>query len=116
VVTTVATVRAIRSIAPGALMAGSQRLDDRLEGAAGGEELDALGLLTVALRGQHRGDRDAVDVHVGIGSYDVADLAPAREQRSVEAALRLTSAGGAPRPRAIGARAGQLDFDPAGHG
>ena len=43
-------------------------------------------------------------------------VAPCGQDRAVEDASRLPGAGGAPRPRAVGARARELDLDPAGHG
>src|SRR5262245_44315527 len=90
-------------------------LRHRLETRPGAEEFEALRFLAGTLRGQHGDDRDAVDVEIGVGPQDVAGLGPARQQRTVEEAPGLTCPGGAPRPRAVGARARQLDFDPAGH-
>src|SRR5439155_19968136 len=78
--------------------------------------LDPLGLRALLLaRGKDRRDRDPVDLELGLGTDEVADLRTLEEERGVEHALRLLGPGRAPRPRAVVARARKLDVDPAGH-
>ncbi len=81
-----------------------------------GQQLDALGLLAGALGRQHADDLDAVDLELGIGAHDVADLRPVEQQGPVEGALGLTCAGGAPGPGPVVALAGELDLDASRHG
>ena len=113
---TVATRRAVAALAPRAIPLVDQCGGDRLERPLRADDLEQLRLLAGALGRQDRQDGDAVDVHVGVDPQHVADLRCAREDRALDNALGLAGAGCPPGPRAVGARAGQLDLDPAGHG
>ena len=65
---------------------------------------------------QDRRHHDAVEVELGLGAQDVADLDARRgAERALERAARLAGPGGAPRPGAVVAAAGQLDVDPSRH-
>ena len=60
-------------------------------------------------------DRDAFEVDVGFDLHHIADLRSRREQATLDDTARLARACRAPRPRAVGARAGELDLHPARH-
>src|SRR6185295_3551329 len=80
------------------------------------DHFDALGLVALLLfRCLHRDDRDAIDVELGIGPHDIADLGAGEQEVRRDLTLRLPRTRGAPGPRAVSAFAGQLDVDPAGH-
>jgi hypothetical protein len=82
-----------------------------------GDELDALGLGALLLLGsEDRHDGDALDLEIGLGPQHVTGLGSRMQQLTVDHAPRLHRAGGPPRPRAVRARAGEFDVDPASHG
>jgi hypothetical protein len=60
-------------------------------------------------------NRDAIDLDVCFYLDDVADLGAREQQRAVEVALWLAGAGRPPRPRAVRARARELDIHPDRH-
>jgi hypothetical protein len=91
-------------------------LSDGLEGLVLSKQLEPRGLLPAASPTRDGQDGDALDLEFGFGLDDVTDLRITRQDVAVDHSLGLSGAGGAPRPRAIGARARQLDLDPTGHG
>ena len=75
------------ALAPRPVALGDERLGHGLERRRAADQLDALGLLAGALRRQHGDDGDAVDVEVGVGAQDVADLGAAGQQVAFDHAL-----------------------------
>ena len=64
---------------------------------------------------RHRQDRHAVELDFGVGLEHRTDLGTGGQQRTIEYTFWLACSGSAPGPRAVLARAGELDFDPSGH-
>ena len=91
-------------------------LHDRFERFLGRQELQQIGAGRLLLwwnDGQHP---NALDVVLGLDPQLIADRGSSREDRSVEHATWFTRPGCAPGPRAVGARAGELDLDARRHG
>ena len=87
----------------------SRRPEPRISMRSGSVRLAGLG-------GAQREDRDALDVDLGLGPEDVADLGAVGHERGLDDAAGLLGPSGAPRPGTIAAITRQLDLDPAGHG
>ena len=98
-----------RSDLPGAV------LDDRLEALLARQQLQQAGPRRLLLVRDDRQHPDAVDVVFGLDPQLVADRRPARQDRTVEHATRLSGPGGAPGPRTVRCRARQLDLDADRH-
>ncbi|MEO9224090.1 MAG: hypothetical protein ABI276_03775, partial [Acidimicrobiales bacterium] len=82
----------------------------------GSQELQTGGLFALAGWATVQGnDGQPLDVRLDVRSQDIAYRSPVGEQGTVERAFRLLGASRTPRPTAIGTRAGEFDFDPAGH-
>ena len=79
------------------------------------DDFDALRFLARTRRGEHRHDDDALEIALGVHSKGVADLRARRQHCAFDVAFGLFGSGGTPGPTSVGARAGELDVDPAGH-
>jgi hypothetical protein len=111
----VATVAAIPTVATVAALFAGELLRDGLERLVARNQLQKPRLLGLRLTRSYRQDDSALDVAFGVGLEYLTDRCAGGEQRAVEHAFGFLSTCGSPRPRAIGARAGELDFDPSGH-
>ena len=92
-----------------------ERARNELLVASGADHVDTGGLDARALRRKYGDDVHTVEELLDVSLEDVTDLRVARQHGAVDIAFRLLGPGGAPGPTAIGARAGELDVDPAGH-
>src|SRR5262249_10481529 len=97
------TALSARTVGP-----GDERLGHRLEARGAAEQLDALGFLAGSLRREGGGHPDPLEVGIRGGAQDRTHLGPGRQEGTVEHTLRLACPGGAPRPRAVRARAREL--------
>lgn len=79
------------------------------------EHLEQIGLGTGGSGGEHGDDRDAVEVLFGLHPEDVSHRGAGSEEGAVEVSTWFAGASGPPRPGAIVAEGGELDFD-AWHG
>ena len=92
-----------------------ERARNELLVASGADHVDTGGLDARALRRKYGDDVHTVEELLDVDLENVTDLRVARQHGAVDIAFRLLGPGGAPGPTAIGARAGELDVDPAGH-
>ena len=104
------------SAVPVVATAGHTLLDHRLEVLVRRQQLEHPGACRLLLRWHDGEHTDAVDALLRLHPQLVTDGGAARQDRAVEHPAWLAGPGGAPGPRAIGGRAGQLDLDADGHG
>ena len=121
--TVAVTARAVATIATGPVATGavatitaSLRLDDSFEGLVAADHLEHAGLLRLGLALADREDAGAIHLRFSVCLQDHADYGALGKQRANEHAFGFLGTCSSPRPRAVWARAGELDFDPAGHG
>src|SRR5262249_36583520 len=105
---TVAIAIAIAALAPRTVGPGDERLGHRLEARRAAEQFDALGFFAGPLRREDGGDRDPFEIEVGVRAPHRTALGPARPGGTVEDPPWVACPRGAPRPRAVRARAREL--------
>ena len=92
-----------------------QRARYQLFVATGTDDVDAFGLGAHAFCRQNRRNAQSLEVALGVDPQDVADLGAGGKHGTVDLTFGLLGPGRAPGPRSVGARACELDVDPAGH-
>ena len=98
-----------------AAFAAGLGLDDSLKGLVAADHFEHASLLGLGLALGDRENTGAIHLGFGVCLQDHADGGTLGEQRAVKHAFGFLGTCSSPRPRAVWARAGELDFDPAGH-
>ena len=114
-VTTTPSVTAVTAVSTLAAVTLGTRFDHRFERLLAREELEHVGVLGLFARRDHRLHLDAVEHLLDLHLQHVTDGRSGWQQGGIHLPVGLAGASGAPRPRAVGERARQLDFNPAGH-